>query len=137
MTQTIKAAFLIPYDSNGTSLVEKEKIVLDFNPETLTLGVQSGQADRGKRGRQEVQAVGKTVATLSFDAYFDTTRPREDARATGTGGDIANFDVRRKTSAIARLLEVEEKGAKPAPRRVLAQQVGARRKKERVIIACS
>jgi hypothetical protein len=115
----LKRAALVPYDSSGKKLEETRKIPLDFNPESLTIKVQSGQEkDRGRRGKQQVQHVGNSTATLSFDAIFDSTRPREPE-----GGEVAStapekLDVRHKTAAIANLLQVEKKGEKPAPRRV-------------------
>ena len=52
----------------GGELVETEKTIeLDFNPETLTVRVQSGQEqDSKRRGNQQVQHVGNATATLSI-----------------------------------------------------------------------
>jgi hypothetical protein len=122
-TDKLSRAELIPYDAGGKKLENTEKIILDFNPESLTIKVDSGQAPRGKKGRQQVQHVGNAVATLSFDAIFDSTRPKEpaagerDQAGEGTQG-AEQFDVRRKTAKIANLLQKEGKGKKSAPRRV-------------------
>lgn len=99
---------------------DKDAIELDFNPETLTIKVQAGlESTRGRRGRQQVQQVGDSTATLSFDAVFDTTRPR---RLTGRDDRPPNKsearDVRLQTRRIRRLIQNEHKEKKPAPRRV-------------------
>ncbi len=116
MTECVRAT-LTPYQTNGKDLDESESIPFDFNPETLTLKVQSGeQKDRRRRGNQQVQNVGASTATLSFEAIFDMTRP---ASATDTRvREPEENDVRTKTGKIAALLQVEKKGKKPAPRRV-------------------
>ncbi len=120
MSDQLKRAELIPYDSTGNTLEAAKAIALDFNPETLSLTVSQGQEmDASRQGRQQKQNVGNSNATLSFEAIFDTTRPKGVA---GQNGDTAatpeKLDVRLKTSRIANLLQLEEKGKKPAPRRV-------------------
>lgn len=117
MSDRLQPAELIPFRSDGDALDEDAKIVLDFNPETLTIKVQSGEAaDRGRRGRQQVQHVGRSTATLSFDATFDTTRPSGDQPTQPV--EAERLDVRRKTKQIADLLQVEDKDEEPSPRRV-------------------
>lgn len=119
MADQLKRAALIPYDSAGKKLEDGQKIPLDFNPETLTIKVQAGQEkDRGRRGKQQVQHVGNSTATLSFDAIFDSTRPREPEGGQTASVAPEKLDVRHKTAAIANLLQVEKKGKKPSPRRV-------------------
>lgn len=118
------SASLIPYKTNGNDLDTGKEIPFDFNPETLALEVRSGeQSDRRRRGNQQVQHVGASTATLSFDAIFDMTRPSEQASQRpgaeqGEGAQSEDLDVRRKTLPIALLLQVEKKGKKPSPRRV-------------------
>jgi len=119
MTDQLQRARLIPFDAAGNRVEERRAIELDFNPETLTLVVQSGQArDRGRRGHQEVQHVGNSHATLSFDAIFDTTRPKErDGTQQNGEREPERLDVRHKTSAIANLLQGPGRGDS-SPRRV-------------------
>jgi hypothetical protein len=86
-TSQFRRAKLVPFDAGGRDPQEARAIPLDFNPETLTLKVSGGeQRDRGRRGRQQVQNVGASKATLSFECIFDSTRPRDGSDAdTGSG----------------------------------------------------
>lgn len=124
-TAQFKRAKLVPFDIGGQEPQEGEAIPLDFNPETLTLKVSSGeQRDQGRRGRQQVQNVGASKATLSFECIFDSTRPRDldggtaDAAGGGAGGGEEMLDVRTRTKPIADLLQVQGDGRDQAPRRV-------------------
>src|SRR5690349_7112964 len=102
MSAALKRAQLVPFDDGGRTLQEDEAIDFDFNPETLTLKVSSGQQqDRGRRGHQQVQNVGASSATLSLEAIFDATRPKADGEA---GNDETQLDVRGRTRKIADLL---------------------------------
>ena len=116
-------AKLVPFDAGGSKLQEANAIALDFNPETLTLKVSGGeQRDRSRRGRQQVQNVGASKATLSFECIFDSTRPRDasggPAGASGGSGGEEMLDVRTRTKPIANLLQVFGSGREQAPRRV-------------------
>ena len=116
-------AKLVPFDAGGSKLQEASAIALDFNPETLTLKVSGGeQRDRSRRGRQQVQNVGASKATLSFECIFDSTRPRDasggPAGASGGSGGEEMLDVRTRTKPIANLLQVFGSGREQAPRRV-------------------
>lgn len=118
-TSQFRRAKLVPFDAGGRDPQEARAIPLDFNPETLTLKVSGGeQRDRGRRGRQQVQNVGASKATLSFECIFDSTRPRDGSDAdTGSGGEEM-LDVRTRTQPIADLLQVYGSGREQAPRRV-------------------
>jgi hypothetical protein len=112
-------ARLIPFNKGGSDVEEKKAIAFDFNPETLTLKVTSGQQkDKARQGRQQVQNVGASSATLSFDAIFDSTRPRDNPKPS----DETQLDVRRLTKPIADLLQAYSTGGKSggeaAPRKV-------------------
>jgi hypothetical protein len=110
-------ARLVPFAADGRDTEERRAIPLDFNPETLTLKVSGGEArDRARRGRQQVQNVGASKATLSFECYFDSTRPRDGQ--DGEGGGEEMLDVRLRTKPIADLLQVSGSGREQAPRRV-------------------
>lgn len=110
-------ARLVPFAADGRDTEEARAIPLDFNPETLTLKVSGGEArDRARRGRQQVQNVGASKATLSFECHFDSTRPR-DAQGDERG-DEERLDVRLRTKPIADLLQVAGSGRERAPRRV-------------------
>ena len=116
-TAQFTRAKLVPFDAGGQTPQDGEAIPLDFNPETLTLKVSSGeQRDSGRRGRQQTQNVGASKATLSFECIFDSTRPR-DGVGTGAGGEEM-LDVRTRTKPIADLLQVQGDGRDQAPRRV-------------------
>lgn len=113
-----RRAKLVPFDAGGQNPQEGQAIALDFNPETLTLKVSAGQQrDRGRRGRQEVQNVGASKATLTFECVFDSTRPRDDPSGEAAGGE-EQLDVRRRSKPIADLLQVFGSGREQAPRRV-------------------
>jgi hypothetical protein len=120
VSNQLTPARLIPYDVTGKELEQHKTIILDFNPESLSLQVQTGEEkDRGRRGRQPTQHVGKSTATLSFDAVFDTTRPNPARGGNENATDSPEkLDVRIKTAAIANLLQAEGKGENSAPRRV-------------------
>jgi hypothetical protein len=106
MSGALKRAKLVPYDKAGSTLQTDQAIKFDFNPETLTLKISTGQQqDKSRRGRQQVQSVGASAATLSFDAIFDTTRPKDnDVVADGDLNDDTALDVRKRTKPIADLL---------------------------------
>lgn len=117
-TSQFRRAKLVPFDAGGRTPQEARAIPLDFNPETLTLKVSGGeQRDRSRRGRQQVQNVGASKATLSFECIFDSTRPR-DASGDADGGGEEMLDVRTRTKPIADLLQVYGSGREQAPRRV-------------------
>src|SRR5690242_19060108 len=69
MSGSLKRAKLVPYDAGSKTLQTAKAIKFDFNPETLTLKVSTGQQqDKSRRGRQQVQSVGASSATLNFEA---------------------------------------------------------------------
>ncbi len=114
-------AKLIPFgdSSNAAQPDEARAIPFDFNPETLTFKVSTGEArDPARRGRQQTQNVGASQATLSFECQFDSTRPRASDGAGSENGTVEQRDVRRRTRAIADLLQATKPGRQPAPRRV-------------------
>ncbi len=116
-TAQFRRAKLIPFDAGGKNTEEARAIPLDFNPDTLTLKVSGGeQKDKGRKGRQQVQNVGSSKATLSFECVFDSTRPRDDD--TGEGGGEEMLDVRVRTKPIADLVQTYGTGKEQAPRRV-------------------
>src|SRR3954462_4151823 len=100
---SLKRARLVPYDAGGTNLQTAKAIKFDFNPETLTLKVTTGeQRDKARLGRQQRQTVGASSATLSFDAIFDTTRPKDlDHLESVDQNDESGLDVRKRTKPIA------------------------------------
>ena len=117
-TSQFRRAKLVPFDAGGRNPQEARAIPLDFNPETLTLKVSGGeQRDRSRRGRQQVQNVGSSKATLSFECYFDSTRPRDDDANDDAGGEEM-LDVRVRTKPIADLVQTFGSGREQAPRRV-------------------
>ena len=117
-TAQFSRARLVPFDASGRNAEESRAIALDFNPETLTLKVSGGeQKDKGRRGRQQVQNVGASKATLSFECVFDSTRPRDSGGGGGSGGEEM-LDVRTRSKPIADLLQVFGSGREQAPRRV-------------------
>jgi hypothetical protein len=125
MTARFVRASIVPFDEAGKEPVEDEAVLFDFNPETLTLKTSAPQSrDGARQGRQQVQNVGTTSATLNFEAVFDSTRPRdgEDGRAPITEEEL---DVRVRTRPLALLIQSAEsegasgdKKAQPAPKRV-------------------
>jgi len=126
MTARFSRASITPYNEGGTATLDDQAVPFDFNPETLTLKTSAGQSrDRARQGRQQVQHVGTTQATLSFEAVFDSTRPRdgEDGRAPQQEEAL---DVRLRTRALALLVQAAEnqqgggsgKPKQPAPKRV-------------------
>lgn len=128
MSEKLTRARIVPFDDKGTTPQDDKAVRFDFNPETLTLKVSSGQQqDKARRGRGQVQSVGASSATLSFDAIFDTTRPRaaDDVRSEDRNADDA-LDVRKRTKPIADLLAnavpgSDAKAKEKAPRRVRFQ----------------
>lgn len=118
-TAQFRRAKLVPFDAGGRNVEESRAIPLDFNPETLTLKVSAGeQRDRSRRGRQQVQNVGSSKATLSFDCYFDSTRPRDDDTGEDASQDEEMLDVRVRTKPIADLVQTYGSGREQAPRKV-------------------
>lgn len=118
-TAQFRRAKLVPFDAGGRNVEESRAIPLDFNPETLTLKVSAGeQRDRSRRGRQQVQNVGSSKATLSFDCYFDSTRPRDDDTGEDASQNEEMLDVRVRTKPIADLVQTYGSGREQAPRRV-------------------
>ncbi len=125
MSARLTRASITPFDEAGRTTQDDRRIAFDFNPETLTLKTSAGVArDKARQGRQQVQHAGATSATLTFEAVFDATRPRD-----GDGGRPASneeeLDVRLRTRPLALLVQApeEEDGesggdAQPAPRRV-------------------
>ena len=114
-------AKLIPFRDppNATQPDQAREIPFDFNPETLTFKVSTGQArDPARRGRQQTQNVGASQSTLSFECIFDSTRPRESDGANSLSSPVKERDVRRRTKAIADLLQASTPGRQPTPRRV-------------------
>lgn len=110
MSGSLKRAKLVPYDSGGKTLQNDKVVKFDFNPETLTLKVSTGQQqDKSRRGRQQVQSVGASSATLSFDAIFDTTRPKDNDNLADSSdlNDDSALDVRQRTKPIADLLAAQ------------------------------
>ncbi|WP_296573286.1 hypothetical protein [Zoogloea sp.] len=117
-TAQFRRASLVPFDAGGKNTEEGRAIPLDFNPETLTLKVSGGeQKDKGRKGRQQVQNVGSSKATLSFECVFDSTRPRDSDTGEGGGGEEM-LDVRVRTKPIADLVQTYGSGKEQAPRRV-------------------
>jgi hypothetical protein len=121
-------ARIVPFDTAGRAPEEANAVLFDFNPETLTLKTSAGQSrDRARQGRQQVQHVGAAQATLSFEAVFDATRPREGA-TNDADGQPERLDVRLRTRPLALLIQADPtsqrggggggKNKKPAPRRV-------------------
>ncbi|MFZ4409926.1 MAG: hypothetical protein ACOYOH_21455 [Paracraurococcus sp.] len=123
MSARFVRARIVPFDAAGKTPVEAEAVPFDFNPETLTFKVTAGKAkDKARKGKQQVQHVADSEATLAFEAIFDSSRPRdgEDGRATQDGETL---DVRLRTRPLAGLIQaVEPQGGnarqQPAPKRV-------------------
>ncbi len=80
------------------------EIPVQFNPQSLKLGLANRLDQRAAQGQQRRQYLGKTSTTLSFDLHFDTA----DEGTTGTP-----VSVRTKTAAIERF--VLPKGNKQKP----------------------
>lgn len=121
MTTQLTRAELVGFGDQGSQPDESTKVALDFNPETLTIKVQNSLQDvPGRRGRQKTQFVGSSTSTLTFDSYFDSTRPKDEPGAAGGGGTRPeDLDVRERTRKIAAFLQVSDPDARhPAPRRV-------------------
>jgi hypothetical protein len=124
VTAQFRRASIVPFNDAGTEPQDDQAVPLDFNPETLTLKTSAGQSrDRSRQGRQQVQNVGASSATLSFEAVFDSTRPRDgaDGRAPIQEEEL---DVRLRTRPLALLIQAAEGGqggggnSQPAPKRV-------------------
>jgi hypothetical protein len=124
VTAQFRRASIVPFNDAGTEPLDDQAVPLDFNPETLTLKTSAGQSrDRSRQGRQQVQNVGASSATLSFEATFDSTRPRdgEDGRAPIEEEEL---DVRLRTRPLALLIQAAESeqgsggNSQPAPKRV-------------------
>jgi hypothetical protein len=118
----LQRAVLIPFDDQGTQPTDDEskKISLDFNPETLTLKVSNTLQDTpARKGRQRTQFVGSSSSTLTFDAVFDSTRPKSLPGEDPGVESPEKLDVRNRTKDIAGLLQVSDPSAEhPAPKRV-------------------
>jgi hypothetical protein len=125
MSAALTRARIVPFDAGGREPEEANAVLFDFNPETLTLKTSAGQSrDRARQGRQQVQHVGAAQATLSFEAVFDATRPREGARPD-PDGQPERLDVRMRTRPLALLVQSDPSGQRgggkdkqPAPKRV-------------------
>ncbi len=128
MTARFRRASITPFNEGGTATLDDKAVPFDFNPETLTLKTSAGQSrDRARQGRQQVQHAAATQATLSFEAVFDSTRPRDGAEGRPAGQE-EELDVRLRTRPLALLVQAVEnnqggggggKGKKqPAPKRV-------------------
>ncbi len=124
MSAAFKRASIVPFDEAGKQPTEAEAIPFDFNPETLTLKVTASRArDRQRKGRQQVQHVGTSEATLNFEAVFDSTRPRDAADGRAVEQE-EKLDVRLRTMGLAALIqqaETQQGGSankQPAPKRV-------------------
>lgn len=117
---TLRRAELVPFAESGNQPQESEKIALDFNPETLTIRVQNTLQDSpARRGRQRTQFVGSSSSTLTFDAIFDSTRPKNEPGQDPGNESADDLDVRKRTRKIAQLLQVSDPNARhPAPKRV-------------------
>lgn len=116
----LRRAKLVPFDEQGQNPDEDAAIELDFNPETLTIRVQNTLQDSpGQRGRQRRQFVGSSSSTLTFDAIFDSTRPKNLPGEEPEDETPEGLDVRRRTRPIAEILQVANPSARhPAPKRV-------------------
>lgn len=116
----LQRALLIPFDAQGTNPDDSQQITLDFNPDTLTIKVANTLQDvPGRKGRQRTQFVGSSSSTLTFDAVFDTTRPKNLPGESPGGESPEQLDVRKRTQPIAALLQVADADAEhPAPKRV-------------------
>jgi hypothetical protein len=124
MSAAFKRASIVPFDAAGKTPQEDQAIPFDFNPETLTLKVTASKAkDKQRKGRQQVQHVGTSEATLNFEAVFDSTRPRDGADGRAVEQE-EKLDVRLRTKGLAALIQQAETqrggGAnkQPAPKRV-------------------
>ncbi len=125
MSARLTRASITPFDAAGRETEDDRKIAFDFNPDTLTLKTSAGVArDKARQGRQQVQHAGATSATLTFEAVFDATRPR-DGDGSRPATNEEELDVRLRTRPLALLVQApeEEAGesggdAQPAPRRV-------------------
>src|SRR4051794_39743410 len=127
MSAKFKRASIVPFDATGKNTEDDKAIRFDFNPETLTLKVTASKAkDKQRKGRQQVQHVGTSEATLSFDAVFDSTRPRDGADGRAPEEE-EKLDVRLRTKALAALIQQAENNQggggsggnkQPAPKRV-------------------
>lgn len=114
-------AKLIPFRDppNANAPDQAREIPFDFNPETLTFKVSTGQArDSARQGRQQTQNVAASQATLSFECIFDSTRPRDSDGANSLSSPVKDRDVRKRTKAIADLLQDVDPGKASVPRRV-------------------
>lgn len=119
MTGSLLAASITPFDSQGRNVESDQRIVFDFNPESLQIQASAGEeSDRGRQGRQQVQHVARTHATLTFDAVFDTTRPNPQRQGPRSGAQEESLDVRHKTAALGALVRDEPSRRNRAPRRI-------------------
>jgi hypothetical protein len=127
-TPGFQRARLIPFDLGGNQLEEKNAIPLDFNPETLSLNISTGESKARRKGNQQIQNVSRSNATLTFECIFDSTRPPDvlggSSGSQGMGRSrepSRNLDVRRRTSKVAALIQVRGSGRDQAPRKVRFQ----------------
>lgn len=136
MSEALARATITLVDRQGTGQQARDsdlqEISLDFNPETLTIKVTNATEKKKKKTNQQVQYTGSSFASLSFDAIFDSTRPRARA-ATGdesgasSGGGTADaaagpeaLDVRSRTRVLAGLLDgLDPNNQSTANRRML------------------
>ncbi len=88
-----------------------EPVEVQFNPQTLKLGLASRVEGGDSKGRQVRQWIGKTSTTLSFDLHFDTA---------DEGTTDSPVSVRSKTAMVEKYVlpmkEVTEKQATPKVR---------------------
>ncbi len=80
----------------------ESELLLDFNPNTLVISLKRKPDTMWKFLGLRVQFVGPMAGSLSFEAIFDTTRPRPE---DGPGAVTAEMlDVRRKTRRLYEML---------------------------------
>lgn len=85
----------------------------DFNPESLDIKYEHKISKSRSDKREQVQHLGPTKVSLSFEAVFDTTRPSDTKGSDGAKGQgeqahensDLRYDVREKTKAFRDLLD--------------------------------
>lgn len=115
----LASAVLVPFDEQGKNPVDSEKTILDFNPETLNIKITNTlEQEQAQKNKPRRQFVASTSSTLSFDAIFDSTHPSKQPGHAPSSETPEMLDVRKRTERLAKLLYVDDKAKKPAPRRV-------------------